>query len=540
MVIFWARIRGRSERLAAACLGIAISTAYQITHREAGAWGIALAYGVGSAAIVVAFARSWLGEADDTASRLRTALVTSLFPAKLYFGLILLTAAAAGTPQTFDTVLTAIDQSLAGNVSFSTGRLLEAHDIVHALVLIAYDAAPVMVMLAAAFRWRRFGARDATSLPLAAALAAASGVILYRLVPAAGPVYRWGPSFPSLLPLADLALVPSPVDIGAFRNAMPSLHFAGALFVAWGTWDLGWLRRLFGLGFLALTALATLGTGQHYLVDLVVAVPFALAVEASVRRPQDGWFFPVFHRRGTHVDARNTANPESAGDSGRGLGGLASHGVLSRHGGASSFPRVDQSSPSRSEQRRGIIGDAWLGTSTARRAITAEHWLFVAPLVPLLGVALALLLRITPARPWTIASFLSAPIILGSRAPDRRTWVQTLTAGVLGAFWYHAFHPGPAIWPASAAIGLGAASMIVACARIVGAAPDDERERFRTSLVVPLFPLYFYAGISALILAAQATPRTYDTVLTAVDQSFGETCRSSSGSSSTHTRRYAR
>ncbi len=285
VVIFWARIRGRSERLAAACLGIAISTAYQITHREAGAWGIALAYGVGSAAIVVAFARSWLGEADDTASRLRTALVTSLFPAKLYFGLILLTAAAAGTPQTFDTVLTAIDQSLAGNVSFSTGRLLEAHDIVHALVLIAYDAAPVMVMLAAAFRWRRFGARDATSLPLAAALAAASGVILYRLVPAAGPVYRWGPSFPSLLPLADLALVPSPVDIGAFRNAMPSLHFAGALFVAWGTWDLGWLRRLFGLGFLALTALATLGTGQHYLVDLVVAVPFALAVEASVRRP---------------------------------------------------------------------------------------------------------------------------------------------------------------------------------------------------------------------------------------------------------------
>jgi EamA domain-containing membrane protein RarD len=37
-----------------------------------------------------------------------------------------------------------------------------------------------------------------------------------------------------------------------------------------------WLRVAAGL-FLFLTLLATLGLGEHYLVDLVVAVPFALA-----------------------------------------------------------------------------------------------------------------------------------------------------------------------------------------------------------------------------------------------------------------------
>jgi hypothetical protein len=46
----------------------------------------------------------------------------------------------------------------------------------------------------------------------------------------------------------------------------------------------GWLFALLGLGFLALTVLAVLGTGEHYLVDLVVALPFATAIGASAAR----------------------------------------------------------------------------------------------------------------------------------------------------------------------------------------------------------------------------------------------------------------
>jgi hypothetical protein len=65
------------------------------------------------------------------------------------------------------------------------------------------------------------------------------------------------------------------------RNAMPSLHLACALLVWWNsrTWRL-WGRALAGL-FLALTALATMGLGEHYFIDLVVALPFTVAMTAA-------------------------------------------------------------------------------------------------------------------------------------------------------------------------------------------------------------------------------------------------------------------
>jgi len=46
------------------------------------------------------------------------------------------------------------------------------------------------------------------------------------------------------------------------------------------------MYRLFAGCFLAATGVATLGTGEHYLVDLIVAVPFALSLQALfIARP---------------------------------------------------------------------------------------------------------------------------------------------------------------------------------------------------------------------------------------------------------------
>ena len=65
------------------------------------------------------------------------------------------------------------------------------------------------------------------------------------------------------------------------RNAMPSVHVAATLLVFWNS--IGWPKwaRAITAVFLLLTVLATLGFGEHYLVDLVVAVPFCLAVQAA-------------------------------------------------------------------------------------------------------------------------------------------------------------------------------------------------------------------------------------------------------------------
>src|SRR5438552_15151669 len=64
-------------------------------------------------------------------------------------------------------------------------------------------------------------------------------------------------------------------------NAMPSLHMAWVLLVWWYSRGLSWWERGVAFAFLVFTVLATLGTGEHFLVDLVVAFPFAVLVEAD-------------------------------------------------------------------------------------------------------------------------------------------------------------------------------------------------------------------------------------------------------------------
>src|SRR5262249_35207453 len=63
-----------------------------------------------------------------------------------------------------------------------------------------------------------------------------------------------------------------------YRNAMPSLHMGWALLSWWYCRGLSWWSKSVALAFLVFTFLATLGTGEHYLIDLVVAFPFALMV----------------------------------------------------------------------------------------------------------------------------------------------------------------------------------------------------------------------------------------------------------------------
>ncbi|HME07722.1 MAG TPA: phosphatase PAP2 family protein, partial [Bryobacteraceae bacterium] len=68
------------------------------------------------------------------------------------------------------------------------------------------------------------------------------------------------------------------------RNAIPSMQATWALLVWWSAWRLNWWARIVATLFLVLTLLSALGSGDHYVVDLVVAVPFTLGVEGLCRR----------------------------------------------------------------------------------------------------------------------------------------------------------------------------------------------------------------------------------------------------------------
>jgi hypothetical protein len=116
-------------------------------------------------------------------------------------------------------------------------------------------------------------------------LAGVAGFILYNVVPGTGPIYAFGRDFPSnSLPYKDLSTfvlqkMSIPLDIP--RNAMPSLHMGWVVLLWWNSRGFPRALRAAILLYVCLTVVATLGGGQHYLVDLVVSLPFVLAVQAA-------------------------------------------------------------------------------------------------------------------------------------------------------------------------------------------------------------------------------------------------------------------
>ncbi len=97
-------------------------------------------------------------------------------------------------------------------------------------------------------------------------LAALPAPLFYLAFPATGPAHIGDPFAP--------------------RNCIPSLHLTWALLAAvyvaprW---------RPLAIVFAALTAVATLGTGEHYVADLIVALPYAWATCWVVSHTRQLW-----------------------------------------------------------------------------------------------------------------------------------------------------------------------------------------------------------------------------------------------------------
>ena len=211
------------------------------------------------------------------------ALCVLLFPAYLYVALLALGALAAAAPPTFDAVLALADRSLVGDASFGVGRWLADHRAVRSAAYLAYQGAPV-VMVAGAGLYRHRRPRRGFDVLVGVVVAGALGFALYSIVPAAGPIYRWGAAFP-LHPPNEIA--PALARADGYPNAMPSVHMACAIIMLAALWPVGLKERAFGLLFVALTVTATLGFGQHYLIDLIVAAPFGAMAWLVALRPPD-------------------------------------------------------------------------------------------------------------------------------------------------------------------------------------------------------------------------------------------------------------
>ena len=105
-----------------------------------------------------------------------------------------------------------------------------------------------------------------------------SGPLLYTIVPGRGPRHAFAAAFPAGNPEVPLTLV----KLDGWPNAMPSLHVATALLLVLFAGQNKILRAL-AWAYLALTVAATLAF-EHYVIDLIVAVPFACFIAAAAER----------------------------------------------------------------------------------------------------------------------------------------------------------------------------------------------------------------------------------------------------------------
>lgn len=76
---------------------------------------------------------------------------------------------------------------------------------------------------------------------------------------------------------------------------MPSLHFSSALLILWYARKLPLGRWIAG-AYLLLTAASTMGGGEHYFLDLVMALPYAAMIYRLGNYAAKRQFFSAPHR----------------------------------------------------------------------------------------------------------------------------------------------------------------------------------------------------------------------------------------------------
>lgn len=183
-------------------------------------------------------------------------------------------------PTTFDLPLYHFESTMGFLPSATLGLIAEASPGFKSVISTAYN---MMVLGYGALFGAQLARPNRPSINLLAAwvISACIALIGYHLLPASGPKYLFHELFPISMPPIDV-LPQEPIVINpAPRNAVPSMHFGWALML----WLNASLLRapLLRAGFailLGLNIIATMALGEHYFVDLVIAVPVIVMVQA--------------------------------------------------------------------------------------------------------------------------------------------------------------------------------------------------------------------------------------------------------------------
>lgn len=191
-------------------------------------------------------------------------------------------------PFTFDQIIYKIDSAFL-NINIPIVNYYEkSHPIIITIVMEAYSLLSFLLFMVVAL-FIRESKHDKYHIVRVLVVPFGLAFICYSIIPLTGPIYAFGTQyFPSNMPKSNELLANTIFVTPAARNAMPSMHLTGALLIFLLTAALN--KKIYfyaSILFLFLTAYATLALGEHYVLDLVVALPFSAFIGIGLANPDN-------------------------------------------------------------------------------------------------------------------------------------------------------------------------------------------------------------------------------------------------------------
>lgn len=193
-------------------------------------------------------------------SRIRDAWISLILMLGASFSLPLMSAGTGFMMHTLDGFLIEADKALGLN-TIPLSRLAASTPWLWTLMVWVYASLP----LAIAIGW--IIDRDAR-LVKSCAIGALAAPVFYLLFPAVGPAAAF-PGWPFAAIQGHSAIM-AIADTSLPRNAFPSMHFSWAMMVYVYAGKRWW--KAAATVYLFLMAIATMGSGEHYAVDLIGSV----------------------------------------------------------------------------------------------------------------------------------------------------------------------------------------------------------------------------------------------------------------------------
>jgi len=187
---------------------------------------------------------------------------------------VLLTNSAGG--MVLDRYLLAADGSFGFQAGFHAAAFLLRQPAIRHICELCYFGLPVAVA-------SLLHTASARRLMIVCGLLAVSAVAGYAMFPAVGSQIAFADRFPENPPATNAATAGPMFQPGEFpRNFMPSLHTAWGLALLLAAWPLGAVWR--GGIVIYLIPMLFYALASHYLCDLIVAVPWTLAIWSALDR----------------------------------------------------------------------------------------------------------------------------------------------------------------------------------------------------------------------------------------------------------------